>query len=447
VEFEPQESLRRVRDGERLDDREIRSLVRGIADGSLSDGQIGALAMAIRIRGMSEGETHSLTLAMRDSGGVLDWQRFDLDGPVVDKHSTGGVADAASLVLAPMLAACGMYVPMISGCGLGHTGGTLDKLGAIPGYRTQVPVDVLQRTVATVGTAIVGAGAGLAPADRRLYAIRDVTATVDSLPLITASILSKKLAAGTEALVLDVKTGSGASLAHAEASRQLAHALVDLASSCGLRTTALITSMDQPLMSRIGNALEIDAVLDVLQGHTTEPLLQSLCTALGAELMLAVGCVGSHAEAVRRLERALASGAAAESFRRMVSALGGPVDVFAQRGSIFPPAPVVLPVPAPREGWLAAIDTRAVGLSLVGLGGGRSVPGAAIDTRVGFSAFAALGDVIDRGQALALVHAADMASAERARAELIAAIAIRDTRAEEVPLLRERIAPRGRAAA
>lgn len=434
----PVEILRHKRDGLALSNAEIGQFVQGIADNSLCQAQVGAFAMAVRLRGMDAGETRALTLAMRDSGRVLDWSDFDLPGPLLDKHSTGGVGDAVSLLLAPMLAACGGFVPMLSGRGLGHTGGTLDKLESLPGYRSQVGIEELQRVVRDTGLAIVGAGPELAPADARLYAVRDVTATVDSLPLIVASILGKKLAAGTQALVLDVKSGSGATLPDPRQAHALAAALVNTANLAGLPTTAWLSAMDQPLMRRLGNALELQAVLDLLCGRGEEPRLLSLSLCLGAELLLAGKLVGTRAEALARLRAALDSGAAAERFARMVAALGGPTDLLEREG-IAPAAPLVAPVYPDHEGVVAAMDTRAIGMALVELGGGRRRPDERIDPRVGFSGFAAIGERVGGRAPLALVHAADRAGFERAARALRVAVQVADRAEVERPLLIERI--------
>jgi thymidine phosphorylase len=442
----PVEILRRKRDGLALSNAEIGQLVQGIADNSLCQAQVGAFAMAVRLRGMDAGETRALTLAMRDSGRVLDWSGFDLPGPLLDKHSTGGVGDSVSLLLAPMLAACGGFVPMLSGRGLGHTGGTLDKLESLPGYRSQVGIEELQRVVRDTGLAIVGAGPELAPADARLYAVRDVTATVDSLPLIVASILSKKLAAGTQALVLDVKSGSGATLAEPAQSRALAQALVQTANLAGLPCSAWLSSMDQPLMRRLGNALELQAVLDVLCGRSEEPRLLSLSLCLGAELLVAGRLAATRAEALASLRRALDSGAAAERFARMVAALGGPTDLLEREGPGHA-APLVAPVYPNREGVVAGMDTRAIGMALVELGGGRRRPDDRIDPRVGISGLAAIGERVGGRTPLALVHAADQAGFERAASALRAAVRVADRAEVDQPLLIGRIAAQAREAA
>ncbi|NNC90322.1 MAG: thymidine phosphorylase, partial [Akkermansiaceae bacterium] len=315
----PQEIIRRKRDGETLRREEIEFFVAGMTDGRITEGQVAAFAMAVLWRGMDLEERVALTEAMRDSGEVLRW---DLGGPVADKHSTGGVGDCVSLVLGPLVAACGVFVPMISGRGLGHTGGTLDKLEAIPGYRTDPEEALFRRVVAEAGVAIIGQTAELAPADRRMYAVRDVTATVESIDLITASILSKKLAAGLECLVMDVKTGNGAFMVELEASRKLAESIVQVANGAGVRTSALVTDMNQPLASSAGNAVEVMECVRLLRGEPGSDRLRAVTLELAAELLDLAGIDNPRP----RLEDALASGAAAERFGRMTAALGGPAD-------------------------------------------------------------------------------------------------------------------------
>ncbi len=428
--------LTKKRDGLALSADEIRWFARGLADGTVSDAQAGAFAMAVLLNGMTADERVALTLAMRDSGDV---QRWDLPGPVLDKHSTGGVGDNVSLMLAPALAECGAFVPMISGRGLGHTGGTLDKLDAIPGYRTAVSVDEMRRVTATVGCAIVGAGGDIAPADRRLYAIRDVTATVESIDLICASILSKKLAAGLEGLVLDVKTGSGAFLTGADEARALARALVEVATGAGCPTAALITDMNEPLASAAGNALEVANAVDFLKGEAVDGRLWDVTVALGGALL----ALGGLAEGPRAGEEAIAesfrSGRAAERFGRMVAELGGPSDFMDRPEVHLPRAPVVDEVPAPRAGFVSRIDTRALGLAVVDLGGGRNRQDDALDLSVGLQHMAGLGAHVERGDPLALVHAADAAGLQQARAAVQAAYEISDRPAPEPPLIVERI--------
>jgi thymidine phosphorylase len=403
----PQEVIRRKRDGAALTREEVKDFIAGLTSGSVSEGQVAAFAMAVFFRGMSREEAVGLTLAMRDSGSVLQW---DLPGPVVDKHSSGGIGDNLSLMLAPMLAACGLYVPMISGRGLGHTGGTLDKLDSIPGYETQPGLDLFRKVTREAGCAIIGQTADLAPADKRLYGIRDVTATVESIPLITASILSKKLAAGLQHLVLDVKTGSGAFMATIEEARGLAESLVAVANGAGLRTTALITDMDEPLAPCAGNALEVAHACAFLLGRRAEPRVMDITLALGAELLLSAG-IERDAEAARaKLQATLTSGRAAEHFDRMVRALGGPADFLSRHESHLAAAPVIRAVHAAHEGTVASIRTRQLGLAVIELGGGRRIASDKIDHRVGLSDLLGKGGKADRATPLCRIHAADEAS-------------------------------------
>lgn len=402
-----QDLIAAKRDGKALSPDQIATLVRGLSDGSLSDAQAGALAMAIVLRGMNATETTALTLAMRDSGQRLAWDH----GPVIDKHSTGGVGDTVSLVLAPALAACGAVVPMISGRGLGHTGGTLDKLEAIPGYTTALDTDRLRAVVADAGCAIVGATGDLAPADRRFYAVRDVTATVASRPLIVASILSKKLAAGVHGLVLDVKSGSGAFMSNPEDARDLARALVEVSNAAGCRARAVLSDMSQPLAPAAGNTVELSVALDLLRGNPqTAPRLQEMVLVLGAEALALAGIDNGRA----RLTQVLASGAAADRFARMVTALGGPADLLEHAATHLSPAPVIRAIPAPRAGVITGFDTRAIGQAVIGLGGGRQAASDRIDPRVGFSVIAPIGTDIAAGDPLAHVHAATGDAAEAA---------------------------------
>ncbi|BCP56019.1 thymidine phosphorylase [Kaistia sp. 32K] len=432
----PQEIIRWKREGGVLSAEAIRFMVKGLTDGSVSEGQVAAFAMAVFFRGMTRDEAVALTLAMRDSGNVLDWS--ELDGPVVDKHSTGGVGDNVSLMLAPMVAACGAYVPMISGRGLGHTGGTLDKFDAIPGYKSQPDLPLFRKVVREVGTAVIGQTADLAPADKRLYAIRDVTATVESIPLITASILSKKLAAGLQGLVLDVKTGSGAFMATRAEARTLAESLVAVANGAGVATTALITDMDEPLASAAGNAVEVRNAVDYLTGAARDPRLHEVTLALGAEMLVTAGRAADVAEGRARLEAALASGEAAERFGRMVSGLGGPADFVERVGDYLPRAAVTRDVLAEGEGHVNGIDTRAVGVAVIELGGGRRVAADTIDLSVGFTGLAGHGARVDAKTPLARVHARTEEDAERAAALLRAAYRLGEAPAPR-PAVHERI--------
>ena len=429
----PQEIIRRKRDGEALDDQAIEALVRALVDGTISEGQAAAFAMAVFFQGLSPAETVALTRTMADSGRRLDWP--DVDRPILDKHSTGGVGDKVSLILAPVLAACGAAVPMISGRGLGHTGGTLDKLDSIPGYNSTPDIDTFQRVVKQAHCAIIGQTSDLAPADRRLYAIRDVTATVESVPLITASILSKKLAAGLGGLVMDVKAGNGAFMATPEEAQTLAQSIVTVARGAGLPTSALVTDMNQVLGRTTGNALEVRESIDALTGADREPRLMAVVRALCAELLVLGGLAADTPSALLAVDEALASGKAAEAFGRMVAALGGPGDLLATADRHLSSADTVRAVHAPADGYLAAIDTRAVGLALIALGGGRTRADQAIDSAVGFSAFAALGEWLDRERPIALVHARSEPDAERAAASLRACVTIAQDPIPETPIV------------
>ena len=409
-----QEIIRIKRDGQTLARAHIDAFVRGLVDGSWSEGQAAALAMAMFLKGMSRAETVDLTQAMTRSGLVMNWHAAHLNGPLLDKHSTGGVGDKVSLMLAPIVAACGGVVPMISGRGLGHTGGTLDKLASIPGYNAAPDVATLHRALQSAGCAIIGQTTELAPADRRLYAIRDVTATVESVPLITASILSKKLAAGLQGLVMDVKVGNGAFADSLAMATTLAESLVQVAHGAGLPTRAWLTDMNQVLGSACGNALEVMEAVDFLTGQWREPRLLEVTRTLSAELLVMGGLAVDDAQALQQVDAALDSGRALEQFARMVTALGGPADFCQRPGHYLPTAPVQLPVLAPHDGFVAAMDTRDIGLAVVELGGGRRQASDTIDPRVGLSQFAQLGQAVQAGELLAVVHAADASAAERA---------------------------------
>ncbi len=431
----PQEIIRDKRDGRTLSEADIAGFIGGLTDERVTEGQAAAFAMAVFFRGLSLDERVALTRAMRDSGSVLAW---DLPGPTLDKHSTGGVGDTVSLALGPMVAACGGFVPMISGRGLGHTGGTLDKLASIPGYDVAPGLDRFRAVVRDVGCAIIGQTADLAPADRRLYAIRDVTGTVESLDLITASILSKKLAAGLDGLVMDVKAGSGAFMARDEEARALAESIVTVANAAGLPTRALLTDMDAPLACAAGNAVEVAYAVDYLTGRTREPRFHAVTMALCVEMLVLGGLAADRGRAEARLQAVLDTGAAAETFARMVGALGGPSDILEATDRHLPRATVVRPVAAENAGTVEAVDTRAVGLAVIGLGGGRTRPQDDIDPRVGFSDLARPGDRLGIGDPLGTVHAADEAAAERAAAALRAAYRIGAT----VPAARQAILER-----
>ncbi len=426
--------IAQLRRGETPDRTALAWFAKGLADGTVSDAQAGAFAMGVCLRGLSDEGRVALTLAMRDSGDRLQW---DVAGPVLDKHSTGGVGDCVSLILAPALAACGAYVPMISGRGLGHTGGTLDKLEAIPGLSTSVSESHFRDVVGDVGCAIVSATAQIAPADKRLYAIRDVTATVESLDLITASILSKKLAAGLEGLVLDVKVGSGAFMKTVAEAQALADSLVSTANLAGCPTSAVISDMNQPLAPALGNALEVAEVMRVLCGEDGGALAE-LSVSMGGVLLANAGVANDVQDGVSRMVAALSSGKAAEVFGRMVSAMGGPVNFPQEWRRFLPEAPIIREVVAPKSGFVTAIDGEALGLAVVQLGGGRQVESDKIDPAVGFSEVVRLGHGVQAGQPLLRLHAAREDAALAAEAAVLKAITLGQTAPVVPPLIHER---------
>jgi thymidine phosphorylase len=426
-----------IRDGGHPTPEDLRWFATGLASGAVTDAQAGAFAMAVLLKGLNEEGRVALTRGMRDSGRVMAW---DLPGPVVDKHSTGGIGDCTSLLLAPALAACGAYVPMISGRGLGHTGGTLDKLEAIPGFRTGLTEAAFRRQVGELKCAIVAASADLAPADKRLYAIRDVSGTVESVDLITASILSKKLAAGLEALVLDVKCGSGAFMKTPERAEELARALVSTAQGAGCMTSALITDMSQPLATAAGNALEVIEVMETLTGTSVNTALWDLTVALGGEALALAGLAADAQDGQGRIAQALESGAAAEIFGRMVAAQGGPADFVDRWPDRLPSAPVMVEVPALADGYVAAIDGEALGHAVVHLGGGRLREGDRVNPSVGLSDLAGIGEETGAGVPLAMVHAVTEEAAEAAIRAVQAAYRIVPDVPEEPALVQKRIA-------
>lgn len=424
-----------IRDRRSPSAEDLRWFAAGLASGTVTDAQAGAFAMAVLLNGLGAAGRVALTQAMRDSGEVLRW---DLPGPVVDKHSTGGIGDCTSLLLAPALAVCGAFVPMISGRGLGHTGGTLDKLEAIPGFRTGLGEDQLRRQIGDIRCAIVAATGEIAPADKRLYAVRDVTSTVESIDLITASILSKKLAAGLGALVLDVKVGSGAFMRDMNRAEALAEALVNAANGAGCRASALITDMDQPLARAAGNALEVIEVMEVLTATTANPRLWQVTCALGGEALALAGIATDAAEGAGMIAEALESGAAAEQFGRMVAAQGGPADFVSRWADRLPAAPVLRDVPCTAAGVVAGIDGFALGEAVVHLGGGRLRDGDRVNPAVGLSDLAGLGQVMQTGAPLAQVHAASEAEADRAVVAVQAAYRLAE--GADVPdLIRKRV--------
>ncbi len=434
-----QEIIRCKRDGHSLQRDQIDAFVRGLVDGSWSEGQAAALSMAMFLKGMSSAETIDLTQAMTQSGAVMDWASAHLPGPILDKHSTGGVGDKVSLMLAPIVAACGGFVPMISGRGLGHTGGTLDKLDSIAGYQSTPDTQHLRQALQTAGCAIIGQTAELAPADRRLYAIRDVTATVESIALITASILSKKLAAGLQGLVMDVKVGNGAFAASQAMAIELAQSLVTVANGAGLPTRAWITDMNQVLGDSCGNAVEIKEAVEFLQGRRRETRLLEVTRRLSAELLLVGGLAIDEAQALQQVDRALDSGVALERFARMVATLGGPADFVERAHHYLPAAPVQIQVTAPHGGWISGMATRAIGLLVIELGGGRRQAGDSVDARVGFTQFVQVGQRVETGDVLAVVHAADALAATNVSQALLTLIQITDQVPASAPVFITRL--------
>ncbi|KIP79811.1 thymidine phosphorylase [Vibrio harveyi] len=420
----PQEIIRKKRDGEVLTADEINFFIQGVANNSVSEGQIAAFAMTIFFNEMTMPERIALTCAMRDSGMVIDWSHMNFGGPIVDKHSTGGVGDVTSLMLGPMVAACGGFVPMISGRGLGHTGGTLDKLESIPGYNITPTNDVFGQVTKDAGVAIIGQTGDLAPADKRVYATRDITATVDNISLITASILSKKLAAGLESLVMDVKVGSGAFMPTYEASEELAKSIVAVANGAGTKTTAILTDMNQVLASSAGNAVEVREAVRFLTGEYRNPRLLEVTMASCAE-MLVLGKLAENTEDARaQLMEALDNGKAAECFGKMIAGLGGPADFVENYDNYLEKAEIIKPVYATETGVVSAMDTRAIGMAVVSMGGGRRVATDEIDYAVGFDNFIRLGEVADNDKPLAVIHARTEEQWEEAAKALRSAIKV-----------------------
>ena len=423
----PQEIIRKKRDRQTLTEEEISFFIRGVTSGEIADCQTAALTMAIFLNGFSKEETTALTLNMRDSGGVLNW---NVNGPVVDKHSSGGVGDKISLMLAPLVAACGGYVPMISGRGLGHTGGTLDKFDSIPGYKTVPDNELFQKTVQEVGCAIIGQTGSLAPADKKIYAIRDVCGTVESIPLITASILSKKLAAGLDYLVMDLKCGNGAFMPSLADGQKLAHSIVDVARYAGTPAAALLTDMNQVLGHTAGNAVEMAEAVEYLQGKNIDQRLHRITIELCAEILTNTGLAADLPQARVKLEKALSSGKALETFARMVAALGGPADFVEKYTGYLPKAAIIRPVFAAKEGYVTGMNTRNIGLSIIGLKGGRSHPDQKLDYATGFSSFCQIGDLVGRQKPLAFIHAQTEEQFDAAAKDLQNNIFLGETRPE-----------------
>ncbi|MDE0511400.1 MAG: thymidine phosphorylase [Gammaproteobacteria bacterium] len=437
----PQEIIRKKRNGEALDAAEIRFFVDGLSDGSIAAEQVSALAMAVYFQSMDFAETAELTRAMARSGNVIDWAGEGIEGLAVDKHSTGGVGDKVSLILAPLVAACGTYVPMISGRGLGHTGGTLDKLDSIPGYNTAPGLEAFKRVVASVGCAIIGQTPELAPADRRFYAIRDVTASVESVPLITASILSKKISAGLCGLVMDIKTGSGAFMETEADALDLARSIINTAVEAGLPARAVITDMSEVLGRNAGNALEVRETIDFLTGAWRDDRLHEVVFALAAEMLALAGIEEDRQAAQSLLQAALDQGRATRVFADMVSALGGPADLVERLDDYLPPAPAVRPVFLDGEGYIATIDVRRVGNAIVALGGGRKRVEDRIDHSVGLTDIAGTGARIDSHTPIAHVHARDEAGAKAVSESLRRAFMLTEEQQELKPVICKTAAP------
>jgi len=408
----PQEIIRLKRNGQVLNEQAINGFVSGLVDGNFSDSQVGAMAMAIFQNGMTIDERVYFTKAMMNSGDVLSWEGFD--GPIVDKHSTGGVGDKVSFMLAAIVAACGGYVPMISGRGLGHTGGTADKLESIAGFNVQPSINEFKKIVKDVGVAIISQTDNLAPADKRLYSIRDVTATVESIPLITASILSKKLAAGLDALVMDVKVGNGAMMNNLDDAKALADSIVNVANGAGVKTQAIITDMNQVLGTSAGNAVEMYETAKYLTGKQREPRLHKIVQALASAMLINTNLASDEKEAHKKIDQVLRTGLAAEVFDRMVAALGGPKNFIEKPWDSMTKANVIVEVKASQHGYIAQMDTRAIGMSVVGLGGGRTAPAQQVDHTVGFDRILPLGVQVNRGEVVARVHAKNEDDANRA---------------------------------
>ncbi len=437
----PQEIIRRKRDGQQLAEAEIQEFIRGVTAGNITEGQVAAFCMATLLKGMDMPERVALTTAMAQSGTVMDWATQNLPGPVLDKHSTGGIGDKVSLMLAPIVAACGGFVPMLSGRGLGHTGGTLDKMDSIAGYISQPDTEMFKKTVRQAGCAIIGATPDLAPADRIIYAIRDVTGTVESLDLITASILSKKLAAGLHGLVMDVKFGTGAFMQKYEDAEELAKSIVSVANGAGLPTVGLLTDMNQVLGRTAGNAVEVREAIDYLKNENVEPRLHEVTVSLTAELLVLGKLAENVKDARQKITAVLENGKAAEKFAEMVTALGGPADLMENPEKHLPAAPIVRDFRPQTPGRVSAVNARSVGIGIVELGGGRAKPSDTVDHAVGLTNVAGLGEEVGPGaKPLATIHARDEETWQKMADILKRAIMVSDRRATQEDIIRLRVA-------
>jgi thymidine phosphorylase len=430
----PQEFIRYKRDGGTLDPETLVEFVNGITAGTVSDAQISAFCMAALLKGLSMTETAHLTIAMANSGTKLKWP--GLEGKIVDKHSTGGVGDKVSLMLAPIVAACGLYVPMIAGRGLGHTGGTIDKLETIPGFQTSLPLDKFQNIVREIGCSIIGQTEELAPADKRIYAVRDVTATVESVPLITASILSKKLAAGLNGLVLDVKCGNGAFMQDINKAHELAASLKTVAEAAGLNLIPVITDMNQVLGTSAGNSVEVIEAVHYLTGKHRDPRLHELTITLAAHMIVLGGLIDNFDRAKLRAQQVLDKGQAAEIFAKMVIAQGGPADILERPEELLGKASVVKNIIADRDGILNSMNTRDIGVLLVQLKAGRARVEDTIDPHVGLTEIVPLGTECIAGKTiLAKIHLRDKADLDFASKSFLSAMTISNQEAQEQKLI------------
>ena len=429
----PQEIIRKKRDHQTLTNEEINFFIKGVTDGSIVDAQTSALTMAILLNGMNVEETTALTLSMRDSGDVLNWD--DIDGPIVDKHSSGGVGDKVSLMLAPMIAACGGYVPMISGRGLGHTGGTLDKFDSIPGYQTSPDNKLFKETVKNIGCSIIGQTGNLAPADKKIYALRDVCGTVESIELITASILSKKLAAGLDTLIMDLKCGNGAFMSNLDDARKLAQSIVNVANHAGTKTKAVLTDMNQVLGHSVGNAVEIQEAVEYLKGNNVDSRLHQITLELCGEILINSNLAQTLDEAKKKLQKSLDSGSALEKFAQMISALGGPKNFCDNPEKYLPHATIIKPVYSSKKGYVSGMQTREIGLSVIELKGGRITPEQKLDYATGYTEFCQIGDYVDNNKPLAVIHAQTENDWQNAAEKLKKLISI----SEEKPNFKEAI--------
>ena len=434
----PQDIIRKKRDGLSLSREEIDFFIAGITSGRIADYQVSALLMAIYLNGMDQDEQQALTEAMLNSGHILDFS--DVPKPKADKHSTGGVGDKTSIIIAPLVAACGVCVPMISGRGLGHTGGTLDKLESIPGYRVNLSLTEFKQVLDQVGYAMAGQTAEIAPADKKMYALRDATSTVEAIPLIVASIISKKGAAGLDAMIIDVKVGNGAFMRDEDRAKALAHALVGTGNSCGIKTRALLTDMNQPLGGAVGNSIEIEECIKLLRGEADEAAQPTLELSLELSAhMLVLANVDESLEAARtRLEKVVQSGKALECLRSNIAAQGGDPRVCDDPASFLPLVKENVKVESPRSGFITSVETTEIGHAIAAIGGGRVRIEDKIDPTVGFTAELKLGDQVSAGQRIGMVYSADAAAAAEAARRIQAAYHIDDQPpAEPLKLVKE----------